>query len=201
MTPKLLLGAIAIPALSLLFMERADSSLPPVAASDAVEFQVDPGHSGVLFRIGHLGVSNFYGRFNEVTGAYTLDEESAAGCSIQIEIACSSVDTNSEDRDKHIKGPDFLLTKQFPKASFTSTKISGSKPTYRVVGDLTLRGETREVEFEATLIGSKQTRMGYRSGFEGTFSIDRSDFGMDSFPKEALTEEIQLTFFIEGIRP
>ena len=179
----------------------------PVSATptEAVEFKVDPLHSGVLFRIEHMQVSAFYGRFTGLSGRYALDADDPSKCEVQITIDTASADSGNEDRDKHIRSPDFLNVKQFPVATFRSTSIvaaKGSKSdrrTYSVSGVLDLRGVQGEVTFPMTLIGAKVTPMGHRSGLEGKLTIDRRKFGMDSFPTEALGAEIELTFFIEGL--
>jgi polyisoprenoid-binding protein YceI len=197
--------------LAVAWTSTAQSRVPGTAlgADDALEFQVDAVHSGVLFRIEHMEVSAFYGRFTGVSGRYVLDADNPSGCEVQITIDTASADSASEGRDKHICGPDFLNAKQFPEATFKSTKIVAGKtsaldatpkrPTYSVTGILNLRGVEGEVTFPMTLIGNKETRMGHRSGLEGKLSIDRRKFGMESFPTEALSAEIELTFFIEGL--
>ena len=184
---------------------QSHASSIPFVADEAVEFEVDAVHSGVLFRIEHLEVSAFHGRFTGLSGRYVLDADDPSGCEVQITIDAASADSGSEGRDKHICGPDFLNTKQFPEATFRSTRVvagdsvASNRPTYSVTGILDLRGVKGEVTFPMTLIGNKETRMGHRSGLEGELTIDRRKFGMDSFPTEALGAEIELTFFIEGL--
>jgi len=184
----------------------ASLALQPVEApAQGLEFEVDPLHSGVLFRIEHMQVSAFHGRFTKISGRYFLDQEDPAKCEVEISIDAASADSASEGRDKHITGPDFMNAKQFPTAEFRSTSIvpaedsDPERPVYLVTGMLNLRGEEGEVTFPMTLIGEKVTRMGHRSGFEGRLTIDRREFGMERFPTEALGAEIELTFFIEGL--
>jgi len=193
--------------LAIAWTSSAQSRVPSAAAiaDEALEFQVDSVHSGVLFRIEHMEVSAFYGRFTGLSGRYVLDADDPSGCEVQITIDTASADSASEGRDKHICGPDFLNAKQFPEATFSSTRIvageesTSKRPTYSVTGILNLRGVKGEVNFPMTLIGNKVTRMGHRSGLEGKLTIDRRKFGMESFPTEALSADIELTFFIEGL--
>jgi polyisoprenoid-binding protein YceI len=193
--------------LAIAWTSSAQSRVPSAASitDEALEFQVDSVHSGVLFRIEHMEVSAFYGRFTGLSGRYVLDADDPSGCEVQITIDTASADSASEGRDKHICGPDFLNAKQFPEATFRSTRIvageesASKRPTYSVTGILNLRGVKGEVNFPMTLIGNKVTRMGHRSGLEGKLTIDRRKFGMESFPTEALSADIELTFFIEGL--
>lgn len=193
--------------LAIAWTSSAQSRVSPTALApdEALEFEVDGVHSGVLFRIEHMQVSAFYGRFTGLTGRYVLDADDPSGCEVQITIDTASADSGNEGRDKHIRGPDFLNVKQFPEATFRSTRIvagegeSSKRRTYLVTGILNLRGVKGEVTFPMTLIGNKVTGMGHRSGLEGKLTIDRRKFGMESFPTEALSAEIELTFFIEGL--
>ncbi len=188
-------------------LPEAQSS-PPAGLADPAQFSIDPVHSGLIFRIEHMGVSAFYGRFTGISGEYTLDAQEPKACKVVAVVDTSTVDSFSEGRDKHICGPDFLNSKQFPNARFESTQVTALKVpedernTFEVRGKLELHGVTREVVIPMVLIGEKDLgkRMGYRSGLEGKLIIDRREFGMDSFPIEALGAQIELTFFIEGVR-
>ena len=75
---------------------------------------IDAGHSSALFMAKHLGVSNFYGRFNKVSGTYTVDPDAPDNCAMEIEIPTDSLDTNAEGRDQHLKGPQFFNAAEFP---------------------------------------------------------------------------------------
>jgi polyisoprenoid-binding protein YceI len=174
---------------------------PAPLTVDAVDYEVDPGHSGVLFRIEHMGVSNFYGRFNKVEGNYSLNSETPERSTVSIQIDAASTDTNSKQRDDHINGQDFLNAAQYPSIVFDSSKISAhdeKENTFTVTGDLEFHGVTKSVTFDATLVGAADTRMGPRSGFEGELIIQRSDYGMNGM-MGALGDEVKLIFFIEGV--
>jgi polyisoprenoid-binding protein YceI len=167
----------------------------------AVDYAVDPGHSGVLFRIKHMGVSNFYGRFNKVEGTYSLNTENPERSTVSIQVDAGSTDTNSKQRDDHINSQDFLNATQYPTILFDSSKVSAHEDkenTFSVTGDLEFHGVTKSVSFDATLVGEADTRMGPRSGFEGELVIQRSDFGMTGM-MGALGDEVKLIFFIEGV--
>ncbi|GAB3476926.1 YceI family protein [Marinomonas epiphytica] len=172
--------AIIIPAFALV------SSL-----SMAADYKVDPGHSFVNFKIGHLGVSNTVGSFNEFEGDFNYAEGTA-----KFVIQAASVDTNHEARDKHLRSPDFLDVKQFPTLSFTSTKFEESSLT----GDLTIHGVTKPVTFTVTKVGEgKDPWGGYRAGFEASATIQRSDFGITYFIP-GVSDKTKIDIFVEGIK-
>lgn len=170
------------------------------AAAGPVTYAIDAGHSCVLFRIQHLGVSYFHGRFNEIEGSLTVDAENPSRSSVVLEIPTASVDTNSEKRDEHLRSADFFDSEEHPAILFESKSVEKSGDTWRVTGDLTLHGVTKEVEVDLEHVGTATTRMGPRTGFEGTFTIDRTDFGVGSYPPDVLGNEVRITISVEGIQ-
>ena len=168
---------------------------------DAVaEFDVDPVHSSVIFGINHFGVSTFYGRINNPQGDFQIDPANPAESSFQISAKTENVDTNSGDRDNHLKSGDFFDAKQFADITFRSTAVDRSgKNTYNVTGDLTLHGVTKSINIVIEHIGTKTTRRGTRSGFTANFTIKRSDFGM-GFMLGALGDDVTLMIGIEGVK-
>src|SRR5437868_5717392 len=93
----------------------------PVRAAD--NYAVDPMHSGVTFKISHLGLTNVFGRFNEFSGSFTIDPNDGSQCSFGMAIKTESVDTNNSKRDSHLRSPDFFNAKQFPAITFQSTSV------------------------------------------------------------------------------
>jgi len=179
-------------------MSQPADAAAAVAAQQSSTFNIDGSHSGVLFRVTHLGVAPFYGRFNSISGSYDL----RAGGSISVDIDVNSVDSNNAARDRHLKSPDFFNVQQFPGATFRSTSIKSSgADTFDVEGDMTIRGITEPVRFTLTKIGEgdRGANFGYRSGFEAEFDISRSDFGMTYLP-DGLGDTVTLTVFVEGMR-
>ena len=174
---------------------------PSSLAEAGGDYEIDSIHSQVIFRLKHFGVSYQYGRFNKVSGSLTIDGADPKNSRASVEIAAASVFTADMKRDKHLKGPDFFDVKQFPSITFTSTKVApAGQGSYQVTGDLAMRGVTRTVTLELDHIGSgKDPYGGYRSGFEGTFSIKRSDFGMN-FMLQGIGDEVRLTVAIEAVR-
>ena len=196
----LVVGSLTVALAGALTLARgtapARSTPPATAAADT--YQIDPVHSGAVFRVEHMGVGAFWGRFNQISGQYVLDVAKPEGCSIEIEIVAASVDTNNDDRDKHIKSPDFFNAEEFPTIRFTSKKITGTgDKTYQVVGELDFHGVKKEVTAAAKLIGHSETQRGTKSGFEAKLTIQRGDFDVKTAPG-ALGEEVELVVFVEG---
>ncbi len=164
-------------------------------------YTIDPVHSRVTFRIKHFGASYFYGQFFDVSGSFVVDEKAPQKSSVDVVVKVDSLDTHDAKRDGHLKSPDFFNAKAFPVITFKGkkvTKVDGDK--VRVSGDLMLHGVTRPVTVTLTHVGAgKDPWGGYRSGYEGTFTIKRSDFGM-KYMLEGIGDEVTLTVSIEGIR-
>lgn len=166
-------------------------------------FDTKGDHQFVMFKISHLGYSWLYGRFNEFDGQFTYDSANPENSSVEVTIDTSSVDSNHAERDKHLRSEDFLAVDDFPKATFKSKRIivdDEDKDEAEIVGDLTLRGVTKEVTLEAEMIGYGEDPWGgYRMGFEAETELKLSDFGipMDLGPK---SETVEMIISVEGIR-
>lgn len=177
------------------------SGNPSPAASSAEEYKIDNVHSSVLFRIKHFDVSYFHGRFNRISGSVMFDKDNPENCSLEATVRVKSLDTNSSNRDRHLKSAEFFDAKKFPLLSFKSTafKKAGSN-SYQVSGDLTLHGVTRPITIPLEHTGSGPDAWGgFRVGFESTFTFKRSDFGMDGALR-AVGDEVRLTISIEAVR-
>lgn len=142
-------------------------------------WQIDPAHTNVEFAVRHLMVATVRGRFNRVTGTILLDEEDVTRSSVSVQIDAASIDTREPQRDQHLRSPDFLDTAQFPTITFQSRRIE-PRPDgrYNVVGDLTIRGVTREVVLDAGLDGRVKDPWGNeRLAVSAQTRINRKDFG------------------------
>jgi polyisoprenoid-binding protein YceI len=155
----------------------AAAQAPALAAVES--FKIDPGHSMVGFKVRHF-VSKVPGRFLKYSGTIDVDPADMTTAKISVDIDTTSLDTDVEDRDKHLKGPDFFDVEKFPKITFASKQVVTKGPgKVALLGDLTLRGETRPVEIEVDVLGfAPDGRGGTRSGFEAHTTIDRKAFGM-----------------------
>jgi polyisoprenoid-binding protein YceI len=176
-------------------------ALAGTTVTQADSFKIDPAHSSINFKIGHFGISNVYGRFDTFSGTFTLDQNDPSKNAVNVEIKTDSVDTNVPDRDKHIKSPDFFNAAQFPTATFKSTSVKKiDDKTYEVTGDFTLRGVTKPVTLNVKAIGSGTDPKGaFRSGWEATATLKRSDFEVKTF-LPAVTDEVGLLISVEGIK-
>ena len=175
--------------------------LIPGLAAAADNYNVDKVHSSVLFRIQHLGVSYVWGRFNDISGTFTIDEAAPDKSVVDITVKTESVDTDDAKRDKHLRSPDFFIAKTFPVMTFKSTSVkSDGKDHLAVTGELTLHGVTKTVTIPVTRIGTgKDPWGGTRTGFEGELTIKRSDYGVSYMPG-GLGEDVRLVLGIEGVR-
>jgi polyisoprenoid-binding protein YceI len=172
------------------------------APAMASSYSVDGGHSSVLFKLSYANISTFWGRFNKVEGKFVYDPKNLATSNLTVDIDADSVFTADRKRDDHLKSPDFFSAKQFPKITFQSTAIkAGSKAgTYAVTGNLTLRGVTKPVTLELTKTGEgKDARGSDRIGFEGSFTINRLDFGVN-FAPDGLGKDVTVVVAVSAVK-
>jgi len=174
-----------------------------LAAHEAVaadEYTFDPVHSSVSFKARHLDISWIHGRFNDVTGKFSLDREDPAKSKFQLTIKADSIDTANEARDIHLRQPDYFDTKQYPTIEFQSTKVKAIEDGYEVTGDFTMHGTTKPITI--TLIGGKEIdfRGTKRVGFSTEFSVKRSDFGFDPKNIGLIGDEARVIIDFEGMR-
>ncbi|GAB3367117.1 YceI family protein [Amycolatopsis echigonensis] len=143
-------------------------------------YTIDGSHSRIGFVARHAMVTKVRGSFNEFEGSFTLDGENPQNSSATVTIQTKSVDTRNADRDGHLRTNDFLSCDEFPTITFTSTGIKQTgEDTFDVTGDLTIKGITKSVTVPFEFGGSAKDPFGNdRVGFEGSTSINRSDFGV-----------------------
>ncbi|MCG3201537.1 MAG: Protein YceI [Gammaproteobacteria bacterium] len=169
-------------------------------AANAAEYTIDPSHTFVQFRISHLGFSTMVGRFNKLEGEFSWDKAKPEDSAIHITIDTASVDTNWAERDKHLRGEEFLAVREYPQASFKSTRYTGDATGGKLEGELTLHGVTKPVTIDVEAVGEGADPWGgYRAGFDGTTTINRLDFGItkDLGPT---AETMQFDLHIEGVQ-
>ncbi|MFE3177014.1 YceI family protein [Amycolatopsis sp. NPDC059090] len=143
-------------------------------------YTIDGSHSRIGFVARHAMVTKVRGSFNEFEGSFTLDGKNPANSSASITIQSKSVDTRNADRDGHLRNNDFLSCDEFPTISFTSTGITQTgEDTFDVTGDLTIKDVTKSVTVPFEFGGSAKDPFGNdRVGFEGSTSINRSDYNV-----------------------
>ena len=142
-------------------------------------WMIDPAHTEVGFAVKHLMISTVRGRFASVTGTIQLDEADPANSSVQVAIDASSIDTRQEQRDAHLRSPDFFDADTHPTIDFVSRRVERAGDGLRITCDLTIRGVTREVTFDATDDGRGTDPWGNaKAAFSARTKLDRRDFGL-----------------------
>jgi polyisoprenoid-binding protein YceI len=152
---------------------------PALAA--AVTWQIDPAHAFVEFKVRHLMVSSVKGTFTKVEGTVEVDDADLAKAALKVTIDTASIDTNIAKRDEHLRSADFFDVAKFPTMTFVSKKvIPASGGGGKVVGDLTIRGVTREVTLDVAEFSPaiKDPWGNQRRGATASALINRKDFGL-----------------------
>lgn len=143
------------------------------------KFALDPAHSQVGFAIRHMMIAKVRGRFTSVSGTLDVAEDPAESA-VEVDVDVESIDTRDEQRDGHLRSPDFFDPENHPKLTFRSTGITaGQGDSFTLNGELTVRGVTRPVNLEASFNGVAQDPWGnQRVGFDATGVVDREEFGL-----------------------
>ncbi len=171
--------------------------------ASAADYVIDTrgGHASINFKIPHLGYSMLLGRFNDFSGNFSYDANNVSAAKIEVSINTTSLDSNHAERDKHLKGGDFIEADKFGEATFTSSRISDKgNGKLEVKGDLTLHGVTKSIVINAVKVGEGDDPWGgYRVGFSGTTVLKLKDFNIPERLGPASTE-VEMDLHIEGIR-
>jgi polyisoprenoid-binding protein YceI len=141
---------------------------------------VDPAHTLVEFSVKHMMVTTVKGRFSDVEGTITGSLDNPTEAQVEVTIKADSIDTRNEQRDGHLKSPDFLEVEKYPTITFKSNRIEQiSKEHYKVLGELTIKDVTKEVELDAAVNGVGKTPFGTEIvGISAETIITRQDFGL-----------------------
>jgi polyisoprenoid-binding protein YceI len=180
-------------ALLLVFGLAADRS-----AGAAENYVADPAHSSTVFRAKHMNTSYVWGRFNEIAGSFTLDENNPQESRFEFQVKADSIDTGQAKRDQHLKSPDFFNVVQFPTINFKSQSVTKSGNVYEVTGDLTLHGVTKPVTVRVVPTGKGTGPTGAPiAGIDASFTLKRSDFGINKM-LEGIGDSIWVDVCVEG---
>jgi polyisoprenoid-binding protein YceI len=173
---------------------------PTLSASDYL-IDTEGAHAFIQFKISHLGYSWLLGRFNDFAGRFSYDPDDPASTRVEVTIQTKSIDSNHAERDKHLRGDNFLQVEKYPEARFLSTAYQEQADGSGVLqGELTLRGVTRPISIEVKQIGAGMDPWGgYRRGFEGRTALRLEDYGID-FNLGPSAKEVYLELHVEGIR-
>ena len=151
-----------------------------------------------LFRVQHMGAGMFWGRFDGVSGTVTTSGSDSIAFDISIDVA--SVSSGNDKLNGHLKSPDFFSVKEFPSMTFKSTKaVRDANGAWDVTGDLTMHGVTKSINAKVEQTGRMKGRGGEAIGFEATFTVDRSQFGMNyGVEKGAIGKDVRVIVGLEA---
>ena len=175
---------------------------PQTSQATATEtYTVDATHSSALFHVKHFGISFVSGSFTDLSGTICVDRENPNNSSVEIVIRTASVNTNLKKRDKHLRNADFLDVKKYPTISFKSSQVRKTNDNSgEITGSFSLHGVSRTITATVTFLGEVDVPWGqHRAGFETSFNIKRSDYGMGKL-LEPVGDNIQITLFVEAMR-
>lgn len=195
-------------------MKRAIIAIAAIAAlilpslSLAATWQIDPAHSEVGFKVRHMMIANVRGEFNTFSGTIEVDETDITTSKINVEIDTNSIDTGIEKRDEHLRSADFFEVAKFPKMTFVSKRVMKlGERKLMVVGDLTMRGVTKEVSLNVDgPTGEIKDPWGnIRRGASAMTTINRKDFGLTwnqvlESSGVAVADEVHITLELELIK-
>ena len=150
------------------------------SAGTLTTWSIDPAHSHVEFAVKHMMIATVKGRFGVVHGSVQTDDADPAKGLAEIEIDVDSIDTREPQRDAHLRSADFFDVEKFPKITFRSNRVTDvAGDRFKLSGDLTIHGVTREVTLDVTSEGrGRDPWGGERAGFSATTKIKRSEFGL-----------------------
>lgn len=195
------MAVIAVLSLSLFIITFTESR------AEVKEYVIDQDHSAVIFKVKHLAISNVTGRFDLFEGSYSFDSENIENSTVETTINASSINTNEQDRDDHLKSDDFLDVEKFPNITFKSKEIKKVEgKDFEIIGDLTIHGVTKEITLDAVYEGSvTDPRGNERTAFVADGKISRKDFGMTwnkalELGGVVVGDEVRITLEIQGIR-
>jgi polyisoprenoid-binding protein YceI len=181
---SLLLPALTAGSLALSAGPAAAQSTPAAAVSalpdGLVEYEVDPSHTQVMFKVRHMGVSTVTGRFSRFAATLAYDPDNLPASWVTATIDAATIDTDNDRRDNHLRSADFFAADSYPTLTFRSTRVEpGGDGRLKVAGDLSIRGVTKPVVFDVSLEGAALGQGGRPiTGWTAETTINRMDYGL-----------------------
>lgn len=166
------------------------------------QYRIDPTHTTLIFKINHLGLSTFVGRFNQVDATLDFFPENLENTQLNAVVDTSSVDVNEPGLEDMLKGKKWFNVNQFPEAVYSTESVETlSANTFRFTGNLTFLGVTAPVSLNAVFHGGADNLLTgkYTLGFSATGSLSRNQFGMGKYTS-LIGDEVELEVFAEFIR-
>ena len=144
-------------------------------------WQLDASHSSIGFSVKHLMIATVKGSFGKYEASFSGSEEDLGNATVGVKIDAASIDTGNDQRDGHLRSGDFFETEKFPEITFVGKRIVGDAfRDFKIVGDLTVRGVTKEITLDASFEGRAKDPWGNsRLGYTAKGKINRSDFGLN----------------------
>ncbi|RMG26855.1 MAG: polyisoprenoid-binding protein [Armatimonadetes bacterium] len=171
------------------------------------KWQFDNVHSSINFSVRHMMISRVRGRFEKWTGTLLFDEENPTQSQVEVTIDAASTNTQEQQRDDHLRSPDFLDVQNYPNITFKSTAFEpAGENRFRVVGDLTIHGVTKPVTLDVEFHGrGKDPWGGERIGFSAKTKINRKDFGLEwnqilETGGVLVGEEVEIEIEVEAVK-
>ncbi len=185
----------------------AHTTTPPGTVRNTMSWTVDPNHTQVEFSAKHMGIMTVKGHITGVQAAIDFDEDDFTASSVAATIDPTTLTTNDERRDAHLKSPDFLNVEEFPTIAFTSNRIErAAHDRYTMSGDLTIRGVTRPVNLDVVYSGQAKDPMGnMHAGFSAYTTINRKEWGLNwNMALETggllVGEDVKLALEVEAVK-
>jgi polyisoprenoid-binding protein YceI len=172
----------------------------PFAMAQTTTWKSDPAHSEVDFTIKHLGISNVHGRFGHVDATIIRDEKDITKSTLNATIDVTGIDTGESARDNHLKTDSFFDVAKYPTATFASTSVAKNGSGFKVTGNLTLHGVTKQVVLDVDEPTAEVAGMDKKQhrGFSASTTIHRLDFGIGStFPSAVLGEDVKINIDLD----
>jgi polyisoprenoid-binding protein YceI len=157
----------------------AESQTLPTSQTWSV-WHIDPRHTLAEFSVRHMMLSRVRGQFTGVSGTIVDADESPTYSSVKAAVDVTTLVTGDPQRDEHLRSPDFFDVAKYPSITFESRRVTGPREHFTVVGDLTIRGQTRELTLDVTFNGTGTNPLGQTvAGFTARTEINRKDFGLN----------------------
>lgn len=169
----------------------------------AGKWVLDKSHSNIRFTVKHMVVSECEGSFKNFDGTFDATKADFSDAKVAFTVDVNSINTDNENRDKHLKGEDFFASDKFPQIKFESTSFTAQGDNkYKLEGNLTVRDVTKPMSFDVTYGGSINTQRGAKAGFKAKGSINRFDYGLKwnrltEAGGLAVSKEVEITVNIE----
>jgi polyisoprenoid-binding protein YceI len=156
------------------------TTIEPTVQNAVQTWNIDAAHTNVEFAVKHLMISTVKGRFGDVTGVLSGDLDDPSGFELNVDVDVASIDTRQSQRDAHLRSADFFNAEEFPTMKFVGKRVKGDvREEFTLIGELTIRDVTREIELQVTNEGSVRDPWGgSRVGFSAKGKIDRRDYGL-----------------------